>query len=512
MILITRLLMCALLLLPASLLQANSSHTDAIKNGAIYPVEVQAVSGESEGNQFLSLIGNIQQQIDTSVKKIERPFEEWAYNRGVGKIPSICPAGYSDNAGLCARDCPAGFDSVAGVCWQQCPEGFSDTGAFCTKWKWWPETITKQSWVQERVVKECPQGQINEAGLCYEPCADTFNGVGPMCFGQFGAAMAGRILGQANEQHQAFMATAGQGGIVVPQDQTPTLKTDMSFAPIVCGLDAIEGFAGLPVPDVTGLAATGVKEAGSAIIGAVSDSLDEQVNTAWYVPSLAETVLFDFTTEIACDDDGTVATASLNMKPSINVQASTRMFDPALHALAGVDLGIMSVSVYELIPFRIYGSVGSTMSAQTQLTSTVDRAQPPVIINGVQHANQTRLDVTPEMDMWLSSQAYVRITSILNFLPDLLQIGADFKLWVMELSMPYSLEEGVRVASEGGYETYKTESLERQLSSGRGYVDTFLKVLGIDINAFGDEADIDWQGNQDNEVLLARDEAQSILL
>ncbi|WP_419813412.1 hypothetical protein [Bacterioplanoides sp.] len=509
--LITRLLTCVLLLLSASLLQANGNST-AVNNGAIYPVDIQAVAGESDGNQFLSLIGTVQQQIDTSVKKIEQPFEEWAYNRGIGKIPSICPAGYSENAGLCARDCPAGFDSVAGVCWQQCPAGFSDTGAFCTQWKWWPETITKRSWVQERVTKECPQGQVNEAGLCYEPCADTFNGVGPMCFGQFGAAMADRILEQAEEQHQTFLATAGQGGIVVPQDQTPTLKTDISFAPIVCGLDAIEGFAGLPLPDVTGLAATGIKEAGNAVIGAISDSIDGQVNTAWYVPSLAETVLFDFTTEINCADDGTVATASLNMNPSISVQASTRMFDPALHALAGVDLGIMSVSVYELIPFRIYGSVGSTMSAQTQLTSTVNRSQPPVIIHGVQHANQTRLDVTPEMDMWLSSQAYVRITSILNFLPDLLQIGADFKLWVMELSMPYALEEGVRVAAEGGYETYKTEALERQLNSGRGYVDTFLKVLGIDINAFGDEADIDWQGREDNSVLLARDEAQAILL
>ena len=489
----------------ALLAQAATASTD----GTIYPVDVQAVAGEADGNKFLSLIADVKDKIDTSVENITQPFEEWSYSRGIGKIPSVCPSGYSDNAGLCAKDCPAGYDSVGGVCWQQCPQGYSDGGAFCTLWKWWPETITKRSWVQERVVKECPQGQVNEAGLCYEPCADTFSGVGPLCFGHF-ASMADRIRNQAADQHAAALANAGQGGIVVPQDQTPTLKTDIAFAPVVCGLDAIEGFAGIPVPDPANLGGLAVDAAGGAVVGAISDSISGQTNEAWFVPSLAQTVLFDFSSEIACDDDGTVATAALNMKPSITVQASTRMFDPALHALAGVDLGIMTVSVYELIPFRIYGTVGTTLSSETTLESVVDRAQPPVIINGIQHANSTSLEVIPRMELWLSSQAYLRITSILNFIPDLLQIGADFKLWIMDLAMPYSVEEGVRAASEGGYETYKAESLERKLSAGQGYVNTFLKVLGIDINAFGDEADISWTGTEDNAMVFAREQSQPI--
>jgi len=505
--LITTLFVWCSMMLLASTAQAA---TDAAA-GAIYPVDVQVVGGEADGNQFLSVIGQIKDKIDTSVEKIERPFDEWAYSRGVGQIPSVCPSGYSDNAGLCAKDCPAGYDSVAGVCWQQCPEGYSDGGAFCTLWKWWPETITKTSWIQERVVKQCPPGQVNEAGLCYEPCADTFKGIGPMCFGQFGAAMASRIRAQAGEQHEAALAAAGTGGIVVPEEQAPQLKTDMAFAPIVCGLDGIEGFAGIPVPDPANLGGMAVNAAGDAVLGAISDQIGGQSNQAWFVPSVAQTVLFDFSSEIRCDDDGQVAKAALNMNPSITVQASTRMFDPALHALAGVDLGIMTVSVYELIPFRIYGTVGTTLSSDTTLTSVVDRSQPPVIIDGIQHANSTSLDVIPRMELWLSSQAYVRITSILNFLPDLLQIGADFKLWVMDLAMPYSVEEGVRDNGEGQYETYKTESLERQLSAGQGYVNTFLKVLGIDINAFGDEADIEWSGTEDNAVIFAREESQPIV-
>lgn len=497
-----------LLTLLSLMLLAQTSMA-AAASGAIYPVEVSAVGGESEGNQFLSVIGKVKDKIDTDIKKIERPFEEWAYNRGVGKIPSVCASGYSSNAGLCAKDCPAGFSSVAGVCWQQCPEGFSDTGAFCTQWKWWPETITKQSWIQERQVKQCPPGQVNEAGLCYEPCADTFNGVGPMCFGRFGAGMANRIRNQAGDQHAAALATAGQGGIVVPAGQTPTLKTDMSFAPVVCGLDAVEGFAGIPIPDAANLGGLGVDAAGGAVIGAVSDQ-SKSTNTAWFVPSLSDTVLFDFSAELSCDDDGTVAKAGLKMKPGVTVKASTRSFDPALHALAGVDLGIMTVSVYELIPFRVYGTVGTTLSAQTTLESVVDRAQPPVIINDVQHANSTSLEVIPRMELWLSSTAYLRITSILNFIPDLVQLGAEFKLWVMDLAMPYTVAEGVRQTSEGGYETYKTETLKRELSSGNGYVNTFLKVLGIDINAFGDEADLKWNGVEDNAVEFVREESQAI--
>ena len=59
--------------------------------------------------------------------------------------------------------------------------------------------------------------------------------------------------------------------------------------------------------------------------------------------------------------------------------------------------------------------------------------------------------------------------------------------------MPYSLEEGVHSVA-GINEVYKKESLQTDIESGRGYVDTFLKVLGFDINAFGDDADIHWDG------------------
>lgn len=485
-----------------------------VASGAIHPITVQAISGESEGNKFLSLTANIfdtiENTISTTVTNVTAPFEEWSYSRGIGHLPSSCSTGYSASAGMCAQDCPAGFDSVAGVCWQQCPEGYSNGGAFCTQWGWLPQTITKQSWVQPRVGMRCEADMQNEAGLCYQPCAETFTGVGPLCFGQFGGvAEQHQILDQAQSQQAAAMAASSQGGIIIGDHQVPKLKTDMSFTPIVCGLDAVDGAFGLPIPDPISIGGSIVNAAGDGIVGAVSDSIAQETHSAWFIPSLSQTVLFDFSAATHCEDDGTIAKASLNFKPSITVQASTRMFDTALHSLSGVDVGIMQVSLYELIPFRIYGTVGTTLGTDTTLSSIVDRTQPPVIINGRQHANATHLKVTPSMDFWLSSQAYIRITSFLSFIPDLLQVGAEFKLWVMELVMPYSLEEGIHTVA-GVSEIYKNESLQTNIKAGRGFVNTFLKVLGFDVNAFGDEADIHWQGTRHHSINFSTTESTPI--
>ena len=480
--------------------------------GVQFPINIQTVTGQgSDGDTFLSVtadvFGAVESAINTTVADVQASFFEWSYNRGVGTIPNTCPAGYDANAGLCAEQCPAGFDSVAGVCWEQCPQGWSDGGALCTQWKWLPETRAKQSWVQPRIAMQCASGSVNEAGLCYEPCADTFTGVGPLCFGRFtNNDSAGRIRQQAAEQQADVLANLGESGIVVPEGQQPQLKTDMSFAPIVCGLEAVEGAFGLPVPDPVNIGGLAVDAAGDAIVNAISDSVS---SGAWFVPSLAQTVVLDFSAQAGCEDDGVVAKASLNFKPSVTVKASTRMFDSVLHNMAGVDLGVMSVSVYELIPFRVYGTVGSTMSTDATLTSVVDRSLPPLMIDGKQHANSTALAVTPGMDLWLSAEAYLRVTSILSFIPDLLQLGAEFKVWVLELAMPYQLEEGLRNGTEG-YEMYKQESLHSLLSSGRGYVDTFLRVFGIETNAFGDNADVQWDGYHEDKTLFDKEASRPV--
>jgi len=478
--------------------------------GALFPILGQVITGEAEGEQFISVVNNIGESFKAGMNPtftdVQSSFVEWSYSRGIGTIPNTCPAGYDAGGLLCYEQCPVGYDAVAGVCWQQCPEGYSEGGALCTDWKWLPETIAKDSFMQDIALMSCASGQVNEAGLCYNPCEETFVGVGALCFGTFGDATdQQRIREQAGEQHAAVL---NQGGVVLGDSQTPTLKTDLSFTPIVCGIaNTDDAFGLLPGADeVGGLA---VDASGDAILGAISDGISS--GSAWFNPSLSETVLLNFSMDATCVDDGVKATAGLNFKPSVTVKASTKMFDSALHNLAGVDLGVMSISVYELIPFRVYGSVGSTLGVDATISSTIDRSMSPLIIEGKQHANVSALKIIPEQDFWLSAEAYIRITSFFSFIPDMLQLGAEFKLLILELAMPYELEEGVR-DNAGVAEVYKTESLKGDLSSGRGYVDTFLRVFGIETNAFGPEADVSWDGYNTHTVFLDADEAQPVVV
>ena len=65
--------------------------------GAVNPINVQALTGESEGNKFLSFTANIldtvQDKISGTVNDVTAPYEEWSYSRGIGLIPDSCPAG-----------------------------------------------------------------------------------------------------------------------------------------------------------------------------------------------------------------------------------------------------------------------------------------------------------------------------------------------------------------------------------------------------------------------------------
>jgi len=469
--------------------------------GALFPVLGDVITGKADGKKFISVANEIGDSFKAGTNptftNVAGPIREWSYSRGVGTIPNECANGYDKSGLLCYQSCPAGYDTVAGVCWQQCPSGYSDGGALCTLWKWWPKTIAKNSFLQNIKGMQCASGMMNEAGLCYTPCADTFTGIGPVCWGSIASLVMNqdRIREQVGAQ-QASAQTSG--GIVIGEGQTPKLKTDMSFTPIVCAIANTEKAFGLPLPGADELAVLAI----DAGVGAIKPA-------AWFNSSLTDTVVLDFAGDARCDDDGVVAKATLNIHPSVTVKASTKQFDPVLHNLAGVDLGVMQISVYELIPFRVYGTVGTTLGIDTTISSTIDRSQPAVLIDGRQHANSTALKLTPEMDFWLSAQAYLRVTSFVSFIPDLVQLGAEFKLWVLELELPYSLEEGVRMVN-GEAEMYKTESLAGNLEAGRGYVDTFLKVLGIKTNVFGDEADVKWDGYKTDKTFFNTSETQAV--
>ena len=55
-----------------------------------------------------------------------------SYDRGVGKIPTECPAGKVNHAGLCYDDCISGFsDHGTLTCSRDCPSGYTDMGLTC---------------------------------------------------------------------------------------------------------------------------------------------------------------------------------------------------------------------------------------------------------------------------------------------------------------------------------------------------------------------------------------------
>ncbi|GIL87782.1 hypothetical protein Vretifemale_15825 [Volvox reticuliferus] len=144
-----------------------------------------------------------------------------AYGRGVGLVPSSCPAGYERNGALCYPNCASGFYGVGPVCWQICPSSYTDIGAICSRpvsgisstrnCPWYDvcgltfargcsscpsdyhndgctcsrgdQSFAKQSYGRGAGIGlTCSGDQDYDAGLCYTKCRPGYNGVGPVCW------------------------------------------------------------------------------------------------------------------------------------------------------------------------------------------------------------------------------------------------------------------------------------------------------------------------------------------
>ncbi|MGD9215028.1 MAG: hypothetical protein PVJ84_09450 [Desulfobacteraceae bacterium] len=480
-------------------------------SGAIYPLSLDAVSGFSDGSPFISVSSAVQDSVvDTSAmtqQELDSTLFSTSYSRGAGTSPDSCPEGFGEIFGFCAEICPTGYTAAIGACWEDCPDGWTDMGLFCANWgRFW--FSGKDIFAQEFTSTICADGLVEEEGLCYVPCEDGFTGSGSACISDLDDDNSYSALStQISEQHAQALATATAGGIELPDGVAPELQAIVMFAPVVCEAESLVGSLGFipdPVESITDTVNDAIEES-------LGDWATVDTGSAWFIPSIANTILFDLSAEAVCEDDGQIAQATLSIEPSITVQVQSELFDTALHDITGVDLGIMSISIYELIPFRIYGTAGATVSIPTQLTSVIDRSLPALIIDGQQYANQTALTVDPAMELWLSTEAYLRVTNFVSFLPDLLQLGAEFNLDVLDVTMPYSRQEGLR-SNENGYEIYKEESLTSELSAGAGSFDAFLRILGIDIDIFGGADDITWEGYQRYDELIYNESSTDLSL
>jgi hypothetical protein len=481
-----------------------------VDNGALYPLSLDVVTGSSEDSQFITVSSTVNKSlVDTASvtqEELEDSLFSTSYSRGIGTKPNYCPEGFDEVLGLCAEICPTGYTAAIGSCWENCPSGWADLGLFCAKW--FMKFRGKDIFGQELMATSCEDGLVLESGRCYEPCSDGFESAGSLCVGDLNNGTSYSALdSQVSTQQRAALASASTGGVEIPDELLPELTTTVVFAPVACTLSSLSGILGF-LPDPVEFINDTVTD---AIDEAMGDWANPDLGSAWFIPAIANTVLFDLSAEAVCEDDGVIAQAHLTVNPSITVEVQSSFFDTALHDLSGVDLAIMNLSIYELIPFRIYGSVGATMSVPTEMYSVIDRSLPALIIEGQQYANKTALTVDPSMKLWLSTEAYLRVTSLLDFLPDLLQLGAEFNLDVLDVEMPYIMEEGLR-ANAVGYEIYREESLVSTLSAGSGSVDSFLRILGVETNVFGDAGDIGWDGYQRYDELIYNERSTDVIL
>lgn len=111
--------------------------------------------------------------------------EDYCYlpseGRGVGTVPSECPAGTVRDGELCYPPCAGGYYGVGPVCWQHCPAGTIDDGATCRRDA---HVTSRPSYGRGAgtTPNACGSGQQMDGGLCYPQCAGGYYGVGPVCW------------------------------------------------------------------------------------------------------------------------------------------------------------------------------------------------------------------------------------------------------------------------------------------------------------------------------------------
>lgn len=360
----------------------------------------------------------------------------------------------------------------------------------------------------------------NDWGLCYVPCKAGFTGVGPMCHGKFSQDTV-------KSQLKAIQKALGKGPI---KGDKPKFVTDVQFNNVLCSKFSIDkvykpgeapaNFNGTTFAKIISIVGD---TSGKAISGAINKAINSKINTALkdalVIPAAFEVVLFDFGAGAKCESDKikNSRTAQLNFDASVTVQADSRGFDEAIHAASGPLVsvpGVVNISVYELIPFRIYGDIGVTAGAkfnvkaeylnnplqsiykETKVTVKNKKGQQITTTGKIQVANTTQFEVTPHIGVALGIDTYLRLPSIVSFLPDLLQLGVNFDLNVVNWSLPYIYKETLNkdVSTDLIQSSDKEQSLQSVLTSGDGSVKPFFKVFGIALNVFNKKHMKSWKG------------------
>lgn len=214
---------------------------------------------------------------------------------------------------------------------------------------------------------------------------------------------------------------------------------------------------------------------------------DGITNAAQVTAQAFNIVNFNLTPTAKCIDTETEKVAQFDLNAGVTLKLDTRIFDPAIHAASGVTpVAGVDVSIYELIPFRIYGDIALTTGVNTRANLTYSNTDKVFNNLGVQIANKSSIAVEPAIDLGLGVDAYARIPSFVSFIPDILQIGINLDVNVIKFAMPLTFSETLRAEGENrlGVIEAKDNTAKYTFTSGDGQFKPFMNLLGIPVDAF----------------------------
>lgn len=214
---------------------------------------------------------------------------------------------------------------------------------------------------------------------------------------------------------------------------------------------------------------------------------DGITNAAQVTAQAFNIVNFNLTPTAKCTDTATEKVAQFDVNAGITLKLDTRIFDPAIHAASGVTpVAGVDVSIYELVPFRVYGDIALTTGVTTSANLTYSNTDKVFSNAGAQIANKSSIAVKPAIDLGLGVDAYARIPSFVSFLPDILQIGINLDVNVMKFAMPLTFSETLKAQGENrvGVIASKDNTAEYTFTSGEGSFKPFMNLFGIAVDAF----------------------------
>jgi hypothetical protein len=294
-----------------------------------------------------------------------------SYGRGAGTIPDACNPGDEKNGALCYPACQGGFYGVGPVCWQSCPAGYADHGATCFQHIF--SWFFKASYGRGGgyAPGNCPGATQYDAGLCYQHCAGGYHGVGPVCWGSCPAGYADD--GATCRRDVVIIAKATYGrGAGEPMICSPSLEYDAGLCYTPCG-DGMDGIG----PVCWGVCPEGMVPCGAGCAsssGACANAIISQVTSVLDVATNIATAVLSFGGATAVK-----ATVKLTLSAAGRAELRQQILDQLIEQAAGtVAMEALETNAEALTNAAEVGSIDATALDPTGIASLVQAFNQPI--------------------------------------------------------------------------------------------------------------------------------------